>query len=126
MKPYLVELTVLAVKDLKTLSTIEEEISGHLRELRTNPEKGHGLSQNLQGVRALEFLIKGSGDYRAAYVIQEEARKVTVFLVGPRENFYDEAARRVKLLTSLLKKVRAANREKSRKKKDSAEKPKKA
>ena len=117
MKPYLVELTALAVKDLKGLSTIEEEICGHLRELRTEPAKGHALSQNLQGVRALEFTIKGSGDYRAAYVAQEEERKVTVFLVGPHENFYDEAAHRVKLMKSLLKKVREANREKSRKKK---------
>ena len=116
MKPYLVELTALAVKDLKRLSTIEEEITGHLWELKTNPEKGHGLSQNLQGVRALEFSIKGSGDYRAAYVVQEEEQKVTVFLVGPHENFYDEAARRVKLLKNLLKKVREANREKGRKK----------
>lgn len=116
MKLYLVELTALAVKDLKKLSMIEEKITGHLRELKTDPKKGHGLSQNLQGVQSLEFSIKGSGDYRAAYVIQEEERKVTVFLIGPHENFYDEAARRVKLLKGLLKKVREANREKSRKK----------
>lgn len=116
MKPYLVELTTLAVKDLKRLSMIEEEITGHLRELRDDPKKGHGLSQNLQGALSLEFSVKGSGDYRAAYVIQEKERKVTVFLVGPHENFYDEAARRVKLMKGLLKKVREANREKSRKK----------
>ncbi len=115
MKPFLVELTALAVKDLKRLSTIEEEITGYLRELKTDPEKGHGLTQNLQGVRSLEFSIKGSGDYRAAYVVQEDERKVTVFLIGPHENFYDEAGRRVKTLKDLLKKVREANREKSRK-----------
>lgn len=117
MKPYLVELTALAVKDLKKLSAIEDEILEHLRELRIDPEKGHALSQNLQGVRSLEFSIKGSKEYRAAYVVQEEERKVTVFLVGPHENFYDEAAHRVKLMKALLKKVRKANQEKGRKKK---------
>lgn len=113
MKTFLVELTTLAAKDLKGLPKIEDEVLVHLRELRTNPKKGHGLVQNLQGARALEFTIKGSGEYRAAYVFQEEEEKVTIFLIGPHENFYEEAGRRVKLLKSLFKKIREKNREKN-------------
>lgn len=122
---FLVELTSLAAKDLKRLSKVEDIILGHLRSLKTNPEKGHSLIQNLQGALALDFTIKGSGQYRAAYVVQEEEQKVTVFLVGPHENFYDEAAHRVKLIKALLNKARAARQKKSepKKKKGSASEP---
>ena len=116
MTAFLVELTSQAVKDLKRLSRIEDEILEHLGELKENHAKGHGLAQNLQGARSLEFNIKGSGAYRAAYVVQEDEQKVTVFLIGTHENFYDEAGRRVKLIKSLMNKARETSREKSRKK----------
>ncbi len=114
--PFLVELTGSAVRDLKRLETIEDEITDHLRELKVDPEKGHELTQNLQGVRSLEFSIKGSGEYRAAYVFQEEERTVTVFFIGTHENFYDQAARRMKLIKAQVQKARETGRRKAQKK----------
>ena len=116
MKEIVVELTPPAQKDLKALWEVSEKVTEHLRSLKTNPLKGHSLSGSLQGVRALDFTLPGSGQYRAAYVYLEEENKVTVFLVGSHENFYDEADRRVKLLKVLVKKVREENREKGKKK----------
>ncbi|HOY65236.1 MAG TPA: type II toxin-antitoxin system RelE/ParE family toxin [Candidatus Ozemobacteraceae bacterium] len=116
MTAFLVELTSQAAKDLKRLSRIEDEILEHLRKLQEDHEKGHALTQNLQGARALEFSVKGSGAYRAAYIVQEDAEKVTVFLIGAHENFYAEAGRRAKLIKSLMNKARVTSREKSRKK----------
>ena len=59
-----VELTKAAERDLKALWKVSEEIVEHLRVLKREPEKGHLLSGSLQGVRALEFALKGSGQYR--------------------------------------------------------------
>ena len=107
MKPEtVVELTKAAERDLKALWKISEEVVEHLRILKANPEKGHSLTGSLQGVRSLEFALKGSGQYRAAYFYLIKDNKVTIFLVGSHENFYDEAQRRVKLSKDLLKKVR--------------------
>lgn len=111
-----VELTPPAQRDLKALWEVSEKVTEHLRALKTNPEKGHPLSGSLQGVRALEFGLQGSGQYRAAYVYLENENKVTIFLVGSHENFYDEAHRRAKLLKGLIKKVREESREKGMKK----------
>lgn len=63
----IVELTKAAERDLKALWKISEEVLEHLRVLKREPEKGHLLSGSLQGVRSLEFALKGSGQYRAAY-----------------------------------------------------------
>ncbi|MBF0405984.1 MAG: hypothetical protein HQM10_01415 [Candidatus Riflebacteria bacterium] len=63
---FVIELTGPAVKDLKALLNVENEIITHLKKLASVPEKGHCLSQNLQGIRALELSIKGSGEYRVA------------------------------------------------------------
>ena len=108
---YVVEITRLAAKDLKKLSAVEKQIIDELRKLQTDPKKGHTLSQNLQGVRSLEFSIKGSGEYRAVYLIREEERRITVFLIATHANVYEEAARRMKLIKDLVKKVREKNRE---------------
>lgn len=114
-----VELTALAIKDLKKLSTIEDEIIIELKVLKTKPHAGHALSQNLQGVRALEFSIKGSGEYRAAYVVQEAEMKITIFMIGTHENFYETAAKRVKSLKPLIKLAKEENRVKQQSKKNS-------
>lgn len=107
---FVIELTGPAAKDLKALSNVENEIITHLKTLASEPEEGHCLSQNLQGIRSLEFSIKGSGEYRAAYVVQMDVFKVTVFLIGTHENFYDKAAKRVKSLKSLVEKARNENK----------------
>ena len=78
-----------------------------MKRLKTDPRAGHTLTGALQGARALEFSMPG-GQYRAAYVIQEDVPKqddpdetesiCLVFMVGPHENFYREAERRLKAL----------------------------
>lgn len=59
--PFRVELLGAAQKDLKRLWKIREEVVAALLELEKIPDKGHELSQDLQGILSLEFPIKGSG-----------------------------------------------------------------
>lgn len=104
--PFQVELLSAAQRDLKALETIRAEIVDALLELENEPNKGHELTQNLRDINSLEFTIKGSGQYRAAYIIQEDERLCTIIAIGPHENFYDLVARRIPQLQTLLKKVR--------------------
>lgn len=108
--PFQVELLSMADRDLKSFWQFREQIVEAILELENNPEKGHKLQQNLQDINALEITIKGSGQYRVAYVIQEEDQICTVFAIGPHENFYAFVARRATQLKALLAKVRAAKR----------------
>ncbi|HNW11887.1 MAG TPA: type II toxin-antitoxin system RelE/ParE family toxin [Candidatus Rifleibacterium sp.] len=94
----IVELTKAAERDLKALWKVSEEVIEHLRILKTEPEKGHPLTESLQGVRSLEFTLKGSGQYRAAYFYIIKGHKVTVFMIGPHENFYKQAQKRAGLI----------------------------
>ena len=102
------QLTTPAQKDLDGLKEIRAAVVQELLALKEHPEKGHPLKQNLQGIRALEFTIKGSGQYRAAYLVLETAVVCLIVAVGPHENFYDLVARRAKKLKGLLKEVNAA------------------
>ena len=107
MKPEIVvELTKAAERDLKALWKISEEVIEHLRILKNNPNKGHPLSGSLQGVRSLEFSLKGSGQYRAAYFYIIKDHKVTIFMVGPHENFYKQAQKRAGLVKDLMAQAR--------------------
>lgn len=101
------QLTTSAQKDLDGLKEIRSAVIHELMALKENPEKGHLLKQNLQGIRALEFAIKGSGQFRAAYLVLETAVVCLIVAVGPHENFYDLVARRAKKLKGLLKEVKA-------------------
>ena len=103
---YTVELLSFAKKDLKGLWQIKDEIVRRLLELEKNPNKGHDLSGNLQGVKSLEFNIKGSGQYRAGYVVQENEKICSIVAIGTHENFYEFLSKRVKLIKSLLEKTR--------------------
>ncbi len=66
--------------------------------LEDDPYLGHILSGSLKGTRSLEFSLKGSGVYRAVYVVLHDNRVYLVFIVGPHENIYDKAERRVAAL----------------------------
>jgi len=100
-----VKLTRRAKKDVLDLKRWTERITRTLAGLENTPDLGHSLQGTLKGARALEFSLPG-GQYRAAYVIREnvsndEDPKQThtvclVFMVGPHENFYREAERRLK------------------------------
>lgn len=71
-----------------------------LARLETEPYRGHALAGSLRGVRSLEFSLPG-GAYRAAYVVDSEARACIVFIVGPHEGFYQRAERRAAALERL-------------------------
>ncbi|MDD2999592.1 MAG: type II toxin-antitoxin system RelE/ParE family toxin [Candidatus Riflebacteria bacterium] len=117
MKPeVVVELTKAAERDLKALWKVSEEVVEHLKVLKTEPEKGHPLTGSLQGVRSLDFALKGSGQYRAAYFYIFKNSKVTVFMVGPHENFYKQAQKRVAQVKDLMTQAREEQKEKAKKK----------
>lgn len=56
------------------------------------------MAGSLRGARALEFNLKGSGAYRAVYVVLEDERVCLVFIIGPHENIYRTATRRYEAL----------------------------
>jgi mRNA-degrading endonuclease RelE of RelBE toxin-antitoxin system len=116
---FTVILDPVAQKDLKAFKHNRDEVVAAILELETNPKKGHELKGNLQGARALEFSIKGSGQYRAAYLLLEDRRTCIVFAIGPHENFYDWAAKKIKQIKPLIEEVRAAKRLASSNKKSS-------
>lgn len=93
-----VELTADAEKDLKRLRPWTDQATRAILRLEDDPYRGHPLTGSLRGVRSLEFTLKGSGAYRAVYVVLDDDRVCLVFLVGPHENIYDKAERRVAAL----------------------------
>ena len=97
-EPYALELTRDAVKDLKRLRPWTEQATRAIARLEENPSLGHPLSGSLKGTRSLEFSLKGSGVYRADYVVFENRRVCLVLIIGPHENIYDKAQRRVSAL----------------------------
>ena len=95
---YRVELTDGAKKDLKKLRQHRERIGEALGRLETNPLAGHTLQGTLYNLRALEFTVKGSGAFRAVYGVLDTDAVCLVVIVGPHENIYDRAQRRVEAL----------------------------
>jgi mRNA-degrading endonuclease RelE of RelBE toxin-antitoxin system len=95
---YRVELTDAAKKDLKKLRQHREQIGEALGRLETNPLVGHTLQGTLYNLCALEFTVKGSGAFRAVYGILDMDAVCLVVIVGPHENIYDRAERRVEAL----------------------------
>ena len=95
--PYAVRLTRSAEKDLRGLRTHEPRVIAALGALLLEPRKGHSLAGRLKGVRSLEFSLPG-GPYRAAYLVDDTERVCRVFAIGPHENFYRLAERRLAAL----------------------------
>jgi mRNA-degrading endonuclease RelE of RelBE toxin-antitoxin system len=95
---FAVELTRDAEKDLKRLRPWTEQATFAILRLEENPSLGHPLTGSLKGARSLEFSLRGSGVYRAIYVLLEDSQTCLVFMVGPHENIYAKAERRVAAL----------------------------
>ncbi|HEY7031070.1 MAG TPA: type II toxin-antitoxin system RelE/ParE family toxin [Thermomicrobiales bacterium] len=95
---YEVELTPQAEKDLKRLRPWVDQATRAILELEADPFRGHTLAGSLKGTRSLEFSLRAGGAYRAVYLILEEERTCLVFLIGPHENIYERAERRVAAL----------------------------
>ena len=70
---------------------IRQRILSRIRGLASDPRPAASrpLSGDLRGFRRLRV-----GDYRAAYSVDDPARKVRVWSVGPRRGFYERLARR--------------------------------
>jgi mRNA-degrading endonuclease RelE of RelBE toxin-antitoxin system len=69
-----------------------------LATLETDPHVGHTLTGSLSGLRSLAFTVKGSGAFRAVYGLVDEGAVCLVVIVGPHENIYEKAERRVEAL----------------------------
>lgn len=95
---FTVTLTRQAENDLKELRPRTDQATRALLVLEDDPRCGHVLSGSLRGSRSLEFNLRGSGAYRAVYVILLEERTCLVFLIGPHENIYERARRRLEAL----------------------------
>jgi hypothetical protein len=93
-----VELTPQAKKDLTGLRPWTEQAIRAILALEDDPYRGHTLSGSLRGARSLEFSLKGSGVHRAVDVVIEADRVCLVFMIGPHENIYAKAERRVAAL----------------------------
>src|SRR5918994_4729170 len=93
-----VQLTREAEKDLRRLQAHTGRITRAILKLEDNPFLGHPLTGSLKGTRALEFSLPGSGVHRAVYVVSDATRVCLVLIIGPHENIYDRAERRVKAL----------------------------
>lgn len=95
---YAVHLTNAARQDLKKLRSHKDRIGEALGELETNPRAGHTLKGSLTGLRSLDFTVKGSGAFRAVYAVFDDDAVCLIKIVGPHENIYDVAERRVAML----------------------------
>jgi hypothetical protein len=93
---FTVRLTSRAEKDILRLRPWADRVAGALQRLEDEPQAGHVLHGSLAGVRSLELTLRGSGAFRAAYVVLEESRECLVFLVASHERFYEKAERRAR------------------------------
>lgn len=99
-----VELSKTAQKDLKGLRHDLKRALSEISSLEDDPTKGHTLKGSLSGARALEFSLKGGGQYRAIYHLHDDGTIVVciVFMVGPHENIYRMAETRYEALLKSL------------------------
>jgi len=98
MDSYSVELLKTAEDDLDNLKHKRDEAVEKLRELEKNPkEKASTLSgHDLQPLYCYSFNLKGSGSYRAIFDLLEEDKVCLLLVIGPRENFYPKARKKIK------------------------------
>lgn len=88
----MVLLSRAAAKDLKKFDpSVYQKALDALNHLETHPLAAHRLQGSLDGVRAFGFHAAGLA-YRLAYIV--DADRCLVFLIGPHEGFYAQAARR--------------------------------
>lgn len=95
---YEVRLTRRAAKDLKKLRHDLTRALKQIAVLESDPYRGEVLKGELRDARSLHFTLEGGGQYRAIYVILDDGTACVVFLIGARENVYDEARRRFEAL----------------------------
>ena len=96
---YEIHTTRAVEKDLDKLQEDHFEIvKDEILSLESNPLKGVPLKGKLKDCRSIKFTLPGKGDYRVVYILKEPSKVCLVFFIGPRENIYKEAARKVEVL----------------------------
>ena len=93
-----VDLTREAEKDIKRLRPHSDKVTRAIAKLEGDPFLGHTLSESFKGAHSLAFSLPGSGAYRAVYFLLDDSSVCLVVIVGPHENIYDRAQRRVDAL----------------------------
>ncbi|HET7036033.1 MAG TPA: type II toxin-antitoxin system RelE/ParE family toxin, partial [Thermomicrobiaceae bacterium] len=83
-----VRTSCAADRDLRKLRQWEDDVESILLGLGEDLYQGELLHGSMRGVRALHFSLRGSGEYRAAYLVLVDERVVLVFMIASRENFY--------------------------------------
>ena len=83
-------------RDLKRIDgRIRGEIkTTHIPAILSNPGIGQTLVGDLAGIRSYHLKI-AKQQYRIAYVVSEEERKVFVLMIAKREGFYSVLKRRI-------------------------------
>lgn len=101
---YGVSLTNPAQRDLRNLDPqIQDEAEVELASIGDDPEVGGTLKGCPNSIRKYEFNdLSVSGEWRAAYVINEDEQFCTVFAIGPRESFYEKVQRRARQILRFL------------------------
>lgn len=73
------------MKDRGLLLKVAEELD----KIAEDPYGGKDKKQDLKGVWGWDFTRSGV-HYRIAYVIDKKKHQIAVFMIGPREGFWDE------------------------------------
>jgi hypothetical protein len=82
---YSVELTEQAKEDVKKLRPWGEQVIRTLLILDSEPLHSHVLTSSLRGARSLEVSLKGSGVYRAVYIVRDHRRVLAARRALPDE-----------------------------------------
>lgn len=98
MNSYSIRTIKSAEDDLEKLKHKRDKAVKKLIKLEENPkEKSSSLSgSHLQGLYSYSFTLKGAGSYRAIFDIIEDNKVCLLIMIGPRENFYVKARKKVK------------------------------
>jgi len=83
-------------KDLKKLDqSIRTKIkTQYILKILYNPEIGETLVGDLSGICSYHFRVSKQ-QYRIAYIVDKDAKKVFVLMIGKREDFYTLLKRRI-------------------------------
>ena len=91
--PYAVEMTKAALRLYRKLDPpVQKRIKSEIQTVALSPHHAallHGLPLS---IRSHHFALQGV-QWRIAYTVDDTARKLTVVLLGVRENFYDRLKR---------------------------------
>lgn len=87
---YKIYLTKQVVKEIRRRGEkFKKKINNILQILinNPNPRQSDTLSGEVKFIHSFHFNFSGTM-FRLAYVVDEENKRITVVLIGPRENFY--------------------------------------